>query len=98
MQGVQAHVAEVGGAAVAFVEAGEDWIWSRISALEGRSSGLTLAAAEAFGGLAFGGEVLGLDALVHQPGGFEGDRLAKSASDILSCADIQPIRAARGLI
>ena len=38
---------------------------------------MTPPAAEAFGGLAFGGEVFGLDAFVHQPGGFEGDRLTE---------------------
>ena len=53
------------------------WICSRISALEGRSSGLTPPAAQAFGGLAFGGEVLGLDPFVHQAGGFEGNGLTK---------------------
>src|SRR5262249_31934567 len=35
------------------------------------------AAAEAAGGLALGGEVLGLDALVHQAGGFQGNGLAE---------------------
>ena len=55
----------------------KSWICSRISALEGRSSGLTPPATEPFGGLAFGGEVLGLDALVHQAGGFEGDGLTE---------------------
>ena len=75
------------------------WIWSRISALEGRSFGLDAAAAEALGGLALGGEVLGLDPLVHQPGGFEGDRLTKLDIAILSCAVIiSPIDAARGAV
>ena len=53
------------------------WIWSRISALEGRSLGLTDPRQSAGGGLALGGEVLGLDPVVHQTGGFEGDRVTE---------------------
>ena len=38
---------------------------------------MTPSPAQALGGLALGGVVLGLDALVHQAGGFEGDRLTE---------------------
>ena len=62
VQGVEAHVRE--GVRVrcspSWMRA-KSWICSRISALEGRSAGLT-PAAKTLGGLAFGGEVFGLHA------------------------------------
>ena len=78
-QRLQAHVAQVFGAAVAFVDAGEDLDLVADFGVGRKVFGFDPLAAEPFGGLAFGGEVLGLDALVHQAGGFKGDRLTKFA-------------------
>ena len=77
-QGLEAHVAEVSSVRlVALVQAGEELDLVADLGVGGEVVGLDAAAAEALGGLALGGEVLGLDPLVHQPGGFEGDRLAE---------------------
>ncbi len=76
-QGFEAHVAEVGGAVVAFVEAGEDLDLIADFGVGREVRRFDAAPAQAFGGLAFGGEVFGFLSLVHQPGGFQRDRLTK---------------------
>src|SRR5262249_16428050 len=75
-QRVQPHLAQVMGAFVAFVEAGEG-LGQLADFCVGREGfGLAGATAETFGGFSVCGEVLGLHALVHQAGGFKGDGLA----------------------
>jgi len=39
----------------------------------GKIAGLDVAPAETLGRLAFGGEILGFYALIHEPGGFQSD-------------------------
>ena len=83
-QGVEAHVPEVGGAFVAFVEAGEELDLVADLGVGGEVVGFDAAAAEALGGLAFGGEVFGLARARTSAGGFQSDRLAELSSAILS--------------
>src|SRR5437867_1316173 len=45
----------------------------------GKIAGLDIPATKTLGRLAFGGEILRFRPLVHQPRGFEGDRLPKFA-------------------
>ena len=73
----QAHVAQVHGAAVAFVDAGEHLDLVADFGVGGEVFRFDPLAAEPFGGLAFGGEVFGFDAFVHQAGGLKGDRLTQ---------------------
>ena len=53
-----------------------EWLFADLG-VGGQVFGFDAAAAEPLGSLALGGEVLGLDPLVHQAGRFQGDLLAK---------------------
>ena len=77
MERFQAHLPEVLGAAVAFMEPGEELDLIANFGVGRKILRLDAAPAETFGRLAFGGEVLGFDPFVHQPSGFQGNFLAK---------------------
>src|SRR5665213_1256092 len=76
-QRLQTHVAQIDGAAVAFVDAGEDLDLLADFGIGGKVFGFDPLTAEPFGRLAFRGEVFGFDALVHQAGRFESDGLTQ---------------------
>src|SRR5262249_28520200 len=76
-QRIEAHVTEVLGAFFALVDAGEELDLFADFGVGGEIFGFDLLAADAFGGLALGGVVLRLDALIHQASGFERDGLAE---------------------
>ncbi len=77
MQGGEAHLTEVAGALFALLHAGKGLdLVANLGV--GREVGrLDAAATEMAGGLALGGEVLGLGTFVHQPGGFDRYGLAE---------------------
>ena len=77
VQRFKAHFLQVLRAFVAFVQAGEELDLIADLGVGGEVLRLDRAAAESLGGLSFGGEILGFDPVIHQPGGFEGDRLAE---------------------
>ncbi len=68
---------KMGGAFVAFVEAGEELDLIADFTVRWQIGRFDGAAAQPSGGLAFRGEVLGLDALIHEPGCFQGDCLTE---------------------
>src|SRR5262245_15888240 len=98
-QGGEAHLAQILGACLALVQAGEVLDQVADLGVGGEVAGLDGAAAEAFGGFALGGEVLGLHAVVHQAGGFKGDGMPESCIGHPFSAPVigSPCRAARGL-
>ena len=98
VQSVQAHVAQIGDAGIAFLGARKTLNQVADFRIRREIVRFDVAAAKALCGFAFRCEVLGLHAIVHQAGSFEGNGMTETnighpfyAPDIRS-----PFRAARG--
>ncbi len=78
-QRLDPHLAQILGALVPFEQAGEDLDLVANLPIAGQILGFDPAASHPLGGFQLGPVILGLDALVHQAGGFPGDLLPQLA-------------------
>ena len=88
---MQPHVAEIRGAGFALVDTRERLNLVANLRVTRKIAGLDGAAAEAFGGLALGGEVLGFHPLVHEPGGFKRNGLTQLGVGHVGYAAVIPL-------